>query len=279
MHPTSHEIFQVQSTSPTGCRLKSLLTGDLVTKDIGLLRPLQSKDLVGTLGLINFKKGTFAENIYKRGSQIPLLPRSLPGTINNTPAILVQQGDHTSDTISPHNTTTQHHYTTPPHNNAEQTPHPNNHAAPLHHTTTDGSQVIPEGEGHHVKLGRNFSYDTARTNAVMPHTASVNNLNQTKDQVNLTQTPLLNNTARYVLRNRKIFNFNLRKLQFNPYTSILTFNKNEQVSLLQNAQISKECLKNADEPDNYKTRTKIKLAGTESLKCWHLLLTNNKEKN
>ena len=140
------------------------------------------------------------------------------------------------------------------------------------------SQVIPKADAD-AKLGRNLSYDAARTNAVMPHTASANNLNQTKDQVNLTQTPLLNNTARYVLRNRKIFNFNLRKLQFNPYTSILTFNKNEQVSLLQNAQISKECLKNADEPDNYKTRTKIKLAGTESLKCWHLLLTNNKEKN
>ena len=276
LHPTSHEIFQVQDTSPTGCRLRSLLTGDLITKDLGLLRPLQSKDLVGTLGLINFKKGTFAENIYKRGSQIPLLPRSLPGTLNNTPAILVQQGDNNSTTsqiTTRLQTRDREHINTDINsdnintdiNSDNVNTHINSDNGPVTNSST-------EARGHHVAFTdkRNFSHPQMYNPTERRNTTPVNRSNPVENQLQLAQTPL-NREARYDLRNRKVFNLTLKKIQFNSLTSVLWFDKNEQVQKLQDCPLIRGNLKAVEEPEVYKTQTRVKLPGTESLKCWHVL--------
>ena len=282
LHPTSHEIFQVQETSPTGCRLKSLLTGDTITKDIGLLRPLQAKDLIGTLGLINFKKGSFADNLYRRGSQIPLLPRSLPSTINNTPAILVQQDDgapeNTSNITTRQQSQLHHVHNTDNSLTPSQLPHSPVSNSQIASQTLQSSAdhdndspILAGGSPHVIKV----AYDKRNSNVVDMHRKSKTRVHdKTTNQVvkpsEIIRTPLV---SRYNLRNRKIFNINIKTVTFKQTAECLVFDNRDSVSELQNCPIAKNELKSSQDTPQYKT--KIKLFGAESVKCWNTLLVPN----
>ena len=133
------------------------------------------------------------------------------------------------------------------------------------------SHILAERSPHVIKV----AYDKRNSNVVDVHRKSKTRVHdKTTNQVvkpsEIIRTPLV---SRYNLRNRKIFNINIKTVTFKQTANCLVFDNRDSVSELQNCPIAKIELKSLQDTPQYKT--KIKLFGAESVKCWNTLLVPN----